>query len=132
MNEGAGFEAIVEMGVVLPVVDMDRALGFYCDCLGFDFLYEEEDPADGRRQASVRYGNVVLDLVMNGDRPIGQNCRLFWRVEKLEEALRHLEAGGGRVVRYMEYGVYCTDPEGNSILVKLKDLDPEESQEFFF
>jgi catechol 2,3-dioxygenase-like lactoylglutathione lyase family enzyme len=132
MTDDNGFEAIVELGVILPVSDVDRAVDFYCDYLGFDLLFDEEDPGQDRRVATIRYGNVLIDLVLGEAGNRRQDQRLFWRVEKLEEALEHLMAGGGRIVRRLEYGVYCTDPDGNSILVKVKDFDPEEAQEIFF
>ena len=132
MAESDGFEAIVELGISLPVSDVDRAIAFYCDCLGFDLTFDEEDPGQDRRVATVRYGNALIDLVLGGPPERRQDYRLFWFVEKVEEAVEHLQAGGGRVVRRLEYGVYCADPDGNTILVKQKDFDPEQAQEFFF
>lgn len=132
MTGDEGFEAIVELGVTLPVRDIDRAIDFYCDYLGFDFTSDEEDPGQDRRVATLRYGNALIDLVLGDDGDRRRNHRLFWRVEKLDDALEHLMAGGGTVLRRLEYGVYCTDPDGNSILVKPKDIDPEEAQEIFF
>jgi predicted enzyme related to lactoylglutathione lyase len=128
-----GFEAIVELGAAIYVADVERALGFYCDDLGFDLLRDEEDPGHDRRVATVRYGNVVLDLVQ-GSRPDGRRDthRLFWTVDDLDAGVEHIVASGGAVLRRLEYGVYCADPDGNLILVKSKDLDPDQAQELFF
>ncbi|HEY7268516.1 MAG TPA: VOC family protein [Dehalococcoidia bacterium] len=132
MVQDEGFEAIVELGISLPVGNVDRAIAFYCDYLGFDLVFDEEDPGQDRRVASVRYGNAMIDLILGERTERRQDARLYWFVEKLDDAIAHLEHGGGRVVRRLEYGVYCADPDGNSILVKQKDFDPEQAQELFF
>ncbi|HXH22656.1 MAG TPA: VOC family protein [Dehalococcoidia bacterium] len=128
-----GFEAIIELGAAIYVADIERSLGFYCDDLGFEVLRDEEDPGQDRRIATIRYGNVVLDLIQ-GEKPGGrrETHRLFWTVDDLEVGIEHLVAAGGSVLRRLEYGVYCADPDGNVILVKLKDMDPEQAQELFF
>jgi catechol 2,3-dioxygenase-like lactoylglutathione lyase family enzyme len=131
-NDGEGFEAIVELGVTLPVSDMDRALDFYCENLGFALLHEEEDPGHDRRTAIISYGNILIDLVLGDGRPKTANYRLFWFVDDMDAALDHLQAAGGSLVRRMEYGVFCRDPDGNTILVKEKGLDSDEAQEFYF
>jgi len=132
MTDDEGFEAVVELGATISVADVDRALDFYCNYLGFQLIHEEEDPGQDRRVATIGYGNVVLDLVMGGPTHRRQNFRLFWTVDNLEAAIEHLRAGGGQVIRQLEYGVYCSDPDGNTILVKFKDLDPEQAQELYF
>jgi catechol 2,3-dioxygenase-like lactoylglutathione lyase family enzyme len=132
MVEDNGFEALVQLGITLSVSDIDRAVDFYCDCLGFELTFDEEDPGQDRRVATIRYGNALIDLVLEDAPARRPDSRLFWLVEKLEDAVEHLQAGGGRVVRRLEYGVYCADPDGNSILVKQKDFDPEQAQEIFF
>jgi catechol 2,3-dioxygenase-like lactoylglutathione lyase family enzyme len=128
-----GFEAIVELGAAIYVADIERSLAFYCDDLGFDLLRDEEDPGQDRRVATVRYGNAVLDLVQ-APRPEGRRDthRLYWTVDDLEAGIEHLVAAGGSMLRRLEYGVFCADPDGNVILVKLKDLDPDQAQELFF
>lgn len=133
MTEDNGFDAIIELGVAIPVADMERALDFYCDFLGFEFLNEEDQGGDERRIVTLRYGNILLDLV-SGDAagPSRQNFRLFWTVGKLGDALEHIQAGGGTILRTMEYGVYCTDPDGNTILVKILPEDAATVQEMFF
>lgn len=132
MTEESGFEATVELGIAIAVSDMERALDFYCDHLGFDFVSEQEAGGEGQRIVTIRYGNAIVDLVTQAGGEKRQNFRLFWTVDNLELALEHLVAGGGRVQRQMEYGVYCADPDGNTILVKLKELEPDQAQELFF
>ncbi len=131
-NGGEGFEAIVELGVRLPVLDMDRALDFYCENLGFALVHEEEDPGQDRRTAIISYGNILIDLVLGPEPPQTLNYRLYWLVDDVDAGLEHLQAAGGTVVRRLEYGVFCRDPEGNTILVKEKGLDSDEAHEFFF
>ncbi len=132
MTEDSGFEAIVELSVAIPVTDIDRALDFYCDHLGFEFVSEEDASGDERRIVTIRYGNVLLDLIAGAPAAPRQNYRLLWTVDDLETALEHLKAGGGAALREMEYGVYCADPDGNMILVKIKEPDPEQAQELYF
>jgi predicted enzyme related to lactoylglutathione lyase len=127
MNERLSYDAYVEVGVAVGVVNMDRAIAFYCDHLGFDLLSDEEDPVAGRRTATVSFGNAVLDLIADAERqPRRDGFRIFLTVDDLRPALRSIEAGGGKVLRQMEYGYYCTDPDGNLILLRLREPDPQE------
>lgn len=130
-DEG-GFDAIMELGVVLSVADLERAVEFYTEFLGFEVTGEEDPSGDDRRVVTLRYGNAVLDLVERERSGQRQNFRLVWTVGDIDAAVEHLRAGGGSIVRPMEYGMYCADPDGNLILVKQMEMDPNTAQELFF
>jgi catechol 2,3-dioxygenase-like lactoylglutathione lyase family enzyme len=117
----------IEVAIVLPVSNMERSLEFYCDTLGCEVVRDEEDAGQGRRAVTLRFGNAVIDLRIDPEMPLRRDgSRLFWSVDKFDEALAAVELAGGRVVRRMEYGVYCADPDGNAFLVRPLEPDPEE------
>ncbi len=127
-QDEAGFESWVDVGVTLEVADVERSLAFYRDGLGFEVLRDEEDPEN--RLATLRRGNTLIDLVPgNGaktDRD-HQGFRLFWVVEDFRSALNVLIGSGGRIIRHMEYGILCRDPDGYAILMIQKEPDPEDT-----
>jgi predicted enzyme related to lactoylglutathione lyase len=120
-------EGIVHVNLVLHVADIERSITFYVDHLGFDLTKDEEDPAQERRLATLIYGNAALDLVMGEAPPIAkQQFRLIWEVDDLRLAMQLVESGGGRVIRVMEYGILCADPDNNAILLTQREPNPED------
>ncbi len=121
----SSFQNWLDLGISLRVENVDRSLAFYRDVLGCEVLRDEEDP--DQRLVSLRSGNALIDLV-GGHRTSAdtQAFRLFWVVEDMREAVGRLEAGGGRIIRHMEYGIYCEDPDGYQIMLVQKEPDPED------
>jgi catechol 2,3-dioxygenase-like lactoylglutathione lyase family enzyme len=120
-------EGVVHIALVLNVSDMDRSIAFYVDHLGFDLVKDEDDAGQDKRIVTLSFGNAVLDLVAGDPPPISkQRYRLVWEVEDLRPALQLVVAGGGRVVRQMEYGIFCADPDGNTILLTKREPEPED------
>jgi len=127
VNEPDSPPGTIDVGIALTVRDLDRSLAFYCDYLGFDPLGDEDDTADDRRMATVRYGNALIELVTGEPGPRHQNYRIFWTVEKIKDAVERILAGGGSLVRQMEYGVFCADPDGNTILIRQAEPDDQDT-----
>jgi catechol 2,3-dioxygenase-like lactoylglutathione lyase family enzyme len=120
-------DGVVHVAIVLNVADIERSIAFYVDHLGFDLVRDEEDAAHDQRVVSLSFGNAAVDLVSGAAPPLSkQHYRLVWEVNDLRPAVQLITQGGGRVVRQMEYGVICADPDGHSILLTLAEPDPED------
>ena len=127
MTRETVFDSLVELGVTLNVSDVDRAISFYCGGLGFDLIRDEESPGQDSRLATVRFGNALLDITSGAaSERRRKEFSLSWTVDQVRLALDLIVEGGGRIVRHMEYGIICADPDGHSILVVQKEPDPEE------
>jgi glyoxylase I family protein len=121
--------------VVLRVVDLERALRFYCDVLGCT----PERRSDALGLVQLRAGAALIDLVpvdsplgrLGGDAPseTGRNLDHFaLQLEHFDEALlrAHLAAHGvepGDVAqrygaRGMGPSMYLRDPDGNTVELK--------------
>jgi catechol 2,3-dioxygenase-like lactoylglutathione lyase family enzyme len=48
--------------VAHPVEDVDRSIGFYCDCLGFDLVGRDEDPTMRQAFVSLGKGGFTVEL----------------------------------------------------------------------
>ena len=90
--------------VSIGVRDLDRALVFYHDLLGFPVLGYVDDPAgQGRRVAHLDAGRAVLELITMPDasdppeRAAGLR-QLSLRVAALDALVESLAAAGARVV----------------------------------
>lgn len=109
--------------VTLHVDDLEAALAFYRDVLGFT---HEEDLASGEDFAYLRLGETPLGLHVpyegEGGREPGGATGLVFEVDDAREAARTIEERGGTVVDEPEerpYGAVvgsCADPSGNEIL----------------
>lgn len=120
-------EGVVHINLEIYVEDIERSINFYVDHLGFDLMKDEEDAGQDRRIATLAFGNAVLDLVMGSPPPISkQRFRLVWEVDNLRPAMQMIVSGGGAVIRTMEYGIFCADPDGNAILLTQREPNPED------
>jgi len=121
--------------VVLRVVDLERALHFYCDALGCAVERRQE----GIGLIQLRAGDALIDLVPVGGKlgraggaPPGREGRnvdhFCLRVEPFDEAslrehlARNGYAAGSVEQRYGAQGegpsIYVTDPDGNIVELK--------------
>jgi catechol 2,3-dioxygenase len=112
--------------VHLKVADLDRALRFYCDVLGFEFM-QQVDP----RTAFVSAGGYHHLIALNTRQSLGGSSPpesatglyhvaiLYPTRAALADALRRLMAASHPIVRASDHGVseaiYVRDPEGNML-----------------
>ncbi len=126
----------------LAVSDLDRALGFYAETLGFEPVFEALDMSDliqsitgvaGLRadlvQCKSPISNQVLELIKFRNIPANADSLLpiqpgrahtAFLVPDLESAVAALEKAGGRIlgaITQFEEGraAYCSDGAGNAI-----------------
>jgi lactoylglutathione lyase len=99
---------------MLPVNDMDRAVGFYRDVLGLDLKFGSPDWTE------LTWGDATIALHRGG----GGDQRESWlgfEVDDLDAALAAIEAAGGqRGADRNEGGVQLvsiTDTEGNGLTI---------------
>ena len=70
----------------LPVKDVDSAIGYYSQVLGFSVLSREED------KAVLKRDDVTIGLAKNGADPDNASC--YFDVENIDELHRELAAKG--------------------------------------
>jgi predicted enzyme related to lactoylglutathione lyase len=79
--------------VLLPVTDLDAAIAFYRDGLGFDLKFR-----DGDRYAALDTGTVTLALVAADEDVTGGVPAPSYLVDDLAAALRDLAAAGAELI----------------------------------
>jgi len=99
------------------VSDLDRAIRFYSEVLGFQLSSRDA-------VARFRVGGVLFELVPTADRELlsgNGNARLTLAVEEMGSARAELVAKGVPVseARQVSNGVLasCSDPDGNEIVL---------------
>jgi predicted enzyme related to lactoylglutathione lyase len=99
---------------MLPVEDMDRAIGFYCDVLGLSLRFASPEWTE------LAWRDATIALHRGGGRA-GRESWLGFHVVDLDSALAAIEAGGGqRGTGRVEGGsrlVPITDTEGNTLTI---------------
>jgi catechol 2,3-dioxygenase-like lactoylglutathione lyase family enzyme len=106
------------------VKDVDRALHFYDDLLGFklieDFRYEGT-PVYARMSAPGGDGTIALHQAGPGDSLSSDGVRLYFEVRDLDEFCQKLQQKGffiTKLPRMMPWGwrhAYLNDPDGHEI-----------------
>lgn len=122
--------------VHLKVADLDRALGFYQDVLGFELMQRYGDQA-----AFISAGGYHHHIGLNtweskGGSPPPRGSTGLYHVAilypnraALADALRRLSAAGIRLDGASDHGVsealYLSDPDGNGVEL-YRDREPED------
>jgi predicted enzyme related to lactoylglutathione lyase len=114
---------IKSANLTVMVSDMQRAVAFYSETLGF-----ERGPQYGDEWAEIRANGVTIGLHPGGKRPVAPHHRhlsIGLRVDDLDAAVKRLEADGVQFTQApIDRGsrlAYFTDPDGNPLyLIELK------------
>lgn len=106
------------------VKDVQRALDFYCQLLGFrqvdEFRYEGK-PVYARLRAPGGDGTIALHQAGPGASVTSEGVRLYFEVRDLDDFCRKLQAKGFYITqmpRMMPWGwrhAYLNDPDGHEI-----------------
>ncbi len=109
---------------MLYAKDVQRALGFYRDLLGFklvdEFRYEGK-PVYARLRAPGGDGTIALHLAGPGTSLASDGVRLYFEIRELDDFCRKLQAKGFYITqmpRMMPWGwrhAYLNDPDGHEI-----------------
>jgi len=73
----------------LPVADIDTALPFYIDTLGFQLVSRSDTP---HKAATLTRDAIQIGLAENGGDPTQDGC--FFAVDNLDNAFAELKANG--------------------------------------
>jgi len=104
--------------------DVQRALGFYRDLLGFKLVDEfrhEGNPLYARLRAPGGDGTIALHLAGPGTPLASDGVRLYFEIRELDDFCRKLQAKGFYITqmpRMMPWGwrhAYLNDPDGHEI-----------------
>jgi catechol 2,3-dioxygenase-like lactoylglutathione lyase family enzyme len=104
--------------------NVQRALGFYRDLLGFKLVDEfrhEGKPVYARLRAPGGDGTIALHLAGPGTSLTSDGVRLYFEIRELEDFCRKLQAKGFYITqmpRMMPWGwrhAYLNDPDGHEI-----------------
>src|SRR5690348_6519250 len=106
------------------VKDVQRALEFYRDLLGFEMVDEFRDegkPVYARLRAPGGDGTVALHMAGPGTSLASEGVRLYFEIRELDEFCRKLQAKHFYITqmpRMMPWGwrhAYLNDPDGHEI-----------------
>jgi len=104
--------------------DVQRALGFYRDLLGFKLVDEfrhEGKPVYARLRAPGGDGTIALHLAGPGTSLASDGVRLYFEIREVDDFCRKLQAKGFYITqmpRMMPWGwrhAYLNDPDGHEI-----------------
>ncbi|MGC2325018.1 MAG: VOC family protein [Terriglobales bacterium] len=104
--------------------DVQRALGFYRDLMGFKLVDEfrhEGNPVYARLRAPGGDGTIALHLAGPGTPLASDGVRLYFEIRELDDFCRKLQAKGFYITqmpRMMPWGwrhAYLNDPDGHEI-----------------
>jgi len=104
--------------------DVQRALGFYHDLLGFKLVDEfrhEGKPVYARLRAPGGDGTIALHLAGPGTPLASDGVRLYFEIREVDDFCRKLQAKGFYITqmpRMMPWGwrhAYLNDPDGHEI-----------------
>ena len=106
--------------------DVQRALGFYREMLGFKLVDEfrhEGIPVYARLRAPGGDGTIALHLAGPGTPLASDGVRLYFEIREVDEFCRKLQAKGFYITqmpRMMPWGwrhAYLNDPDGHEISI---------------
>ncbi len=119
-----GGERITFNHAMIYVKDVQRALGFYHDLLGFklieDFRFENK-PVYARLRAPGGDGTIALHLAGPDQSIVSEGVRLYFEIRDLDGFCRKLQARDffiTQMPRMMPWGwrhAYLNDPDGHEI-----------------
>jgi catechol 2,3-dioxygenase-like lactoylglutathione lyase family enzyme len=104
--------------------NVERALGFYRDLLGFKLVDEfrhEGKPVYARLRAPGGDGTIALHMAGPGTSLASDGVRLYFEIRELDNFCRRLQAKGFYITqmpRMMPWGwrhAYLNDPDGHEI-----------------
>jgi len=104
--------------------DVERALGFYRDLLGFKLVDEfrhEGKPVYARLRAPGGDGTIALHLAGPGTSVASDGVRLYFEIREVDDFCRKLQAKGFYITqmpRMMPWGwrhAYLNDPDGHEM-----------------
>ncbi len=120
----AGGERLTFNHAMVYVKDVQRALGFYHDLLGFklieDFRYEGK-PVNARLRAPGGDGTIALHMAGPEQSLASDGVRLYFEIRDLDGFCRKLQARDFYITqmpRMMPWGwrhAYLNDPDGHEI-----------------
>ena len=106
--------------------NVERALGFYRDLLGFKVVDEfrhEGKPVYARLRAPGGDGTIALHMAGPGTSLASDGVRLYFEIRELDDFCRKLQAKGFYITqmpRMMPWGwrhAYLNDPDGHEISI---------------
>ena len=109
---------------MLYAANVERALGFYRDLLGFTLVDEfrhEGKPVYARLRAPGGDGTIALHLAGPGTSLASDGVRLYFEIREVDDFCRKLQAKGFYITqmpRMMPWGwrhAYLNDPDGHEI-----------------
>jgi catechol 2,3-dioxygenase-like lactoylglutathione lyase family enzyme len=119
-----GSEKLAFKHAMIYVKDAERALGFYCDLLGFklieDILHQGK-PVYARLRAPGGDGTIALHHAEPGISLASEGVRLYFEIRDLDDFCRKLQKKGfyiNQMPRMMPWGwrhAYLNDPDGHEI-----------------
>ena len=120
----AGGDKLSFNHAMVYVKDVQRALGFYHDLLGFkvvdEFRYEGK-PVYARLRAPGGDGTIALHMAGPGTSLASDGVRLYFEIRELDEFCRKLQTKGFYITqmpRMMPWGwrhAYLNDPDAHEI-----------------
>lgn len=102
--------------ILIPVTDIDAALAFYTDAMGFALKFR-----DGARYAALDGGGVTVALVGPEEQVAGQTISFSLHVEDMDQVLSRARASGASLLRAPQAGPHelravLADPDGNPVI----------------
>lgn len=113
---------IERMSLQLVVTELERAVEFYTEKLGFsiDFRYEDFYVGIIKDEHSIHLKHGEVSLEKRQDRGVNEHLSMMFSVRDIEAVFAHLRAKSVDMVqplREMPYGkeFYIADPDGHLI-----------------
>lgn len=120
----AGGDKLTFNHAMVYAADVQRALGFYRELLGFKLVDEfrhEDKPVYARLRAPGGDGTIALHLAEPGTPLASDGGRLYFEIREVDDFCRKLQVKGFYVTqmpRMMPWGwrhAYVNDPDGHEI-----------------
>jgi predicted enzyme related to lactoylglutathione lyase len=118
----------MKMNLLLcPVSDLEAAIAFYRDTLGWPVKFR-----DGDRYCAIDAGGFTLGLAAREERIVAEPAPAL-RVDDIEQSLAVMMAAGASIARPLEQGphearVVLRAPGGGTLVLSAKRREPGNSQ----